>query len=128
MRVIYEGHWDLREAGDLAIITSGSGSTTQTLDYALQGFIHGLKIFGITSFEDSDLGRFTKRVNGCLVIPGRRDRKSFFNMPLKRRTNYLPEFELNYYITMDAILSLIAADHGITEDDMRHSHRMKILE
>ncbi len=128
LRVIYEGHWDLREAGDLAIITSGSGSTSQTLDYALQGFIHGMKIFGITSFEDSDLGRFTKRVNGCLVIPGRDDGKSYFNMPSKRRVSYLPKFELNCYITLDSILSLIAAEHGITEKDMSQSHRMKILE
>ena len=35
LHVIYEGHWDLRKPNDLVILTSGSGSTSQTLDYAV---------------------------------------------------------------------------------------------
>ena len=128
LRVIYEGHWNLRQSGDLAIVASGSGSTSQTLNYASQAFISGMRIFGITSFEDSDLGKFSKRVDGCLVLPGRDDEISYFNMPMKRRTNYLPKFELNYYLTMDSLLARIAAEHEITEDDMRLSHRLKALE
>jgi D-arabinose 5-phosphate isomerase GutQ len=128
LRVIFEGHWDLRKEGDLAIITSGSGSTPQTMDYALQSFVSGMKIFGITSFGDSDLGRFARRCDGCLVVPGRKDPFSMYNMVGTQRKNYLPEFELNVYITLDSLLSQIASNHGITEDDMRKSHRLKALE
>ncbi|MHA1819135.1 MAG: hypothetical protein ACTSU2_14435 [Promethearchaeota archaeon] len=128
LRVIYEGHWNLRKKDDLAIITSGSGSTEQTLNYATQAFISGLNIFGITSFEDSNLGKFSKRVSGVLVVPGRRNPFSMYNMEYDQRTNYLPEFELNMYITMDSLLAQIAHDHGVTEEDMRASHRLKELE
>ncbi len=128
LRVIYEGHWELREDGDLAILTSGSGYTDQTLDYAMQAFISGMKIFGITSFEDSDLGRFSKRVNGCLIVPGRQEGYSMYNRPTRFRSNYLPLFELNCYLTLDALLAQIASNHGISEDDMKRSHRPKILE
>jgi len=128
LRVISMGHWDLRKEKDLAIITSGSGSTPQTLDYCLQAFISGMNIYGFTSFEDSDLGKFTKRVAGCLVIPGRRDRFSMYNVTLKHRRDFLPEFELNTYLTMDSLLSQIAFDNEITEDDMRAIHRLKALE
>ncbi|OLS14345.1 MAG: hypothetical protein RBG13Loki_1994 [Promethearchaeota archaeon CR_4] len=128
LRVIYEGHWELRTDGDLAILTSGSGSTDQTLDYAMQAFISGMKIFGITSFEDSDLGRFCKRVNGCLIVPGRQEAYSMYNRPTRLRSNFLPLFELNCYLTLDSLLAQIASDHGISEDDMKRSHRPKVLE
>jgi len=128
LKVIYEGHWDLRKQNDLSIITSGSGATSQTLNYALQAFVSGLKVFGITSFKNSDLGRFTKRVDGCLVIPGRRDPFSMYNLVPELRKNFLPEFELNVYLTMDALLAQIAYDHGITEEDMQKVHRIKALE
>jgi D-arabinose 5-phosphate isomerase GutQ len=128
LRVIYEGHWDLRKEGDLMILTSGSGSTTQTLDYALQAFVSGMRIFGITSFANSDLGRFTKRCDGNLIVPGRRDPFSMYNVIHTERKFYLPEFELNVYLTLDALLAQIASNNGITEDDMRRSHRLKELE
>lgn len=128
LRVISEGHWDLRKNNDLAILMSGSGSTSQTLNYASQAFISGLKIFGITSFENSNLGRFCKRVDGCLIVPGRRDPFSMYNLVNRKSENYLPEFELNTYLTMDALLAQIAKDHGISEEDMKASHRLKTLE
>ncbi len=128
LQVIYEHHWDLRNEGDLAIITSGSGETTQTLNYATQAFISGMKIIGITSFKGSDLGRFSNRVNGCLVLPGRQHQYSQYNMPLKMRKKYLPCFELNCYLTLDALLAQIACNEGISEQDMRASHRPKFLE
>ncbi|MBD3353943.1 MAG: hypothetical protein GF364_20845 [Candidatus Lokiarchaeota archaeon] len=128
LRVIFEGHWGLRSKGDLSIITSGSGSTSQTLNYATQSFVSGLNVFGITSFKDSDLGKFTERVDGCLVVPGRHDPFSMYNLVSRKRKDYLPEFELNVYLTMDSLLAQVACDHGITEDDMRASHRMKELE
>ncbi|MHA1717866.1 MAG: hypothetical protein ACTSXP_19670 [Promethearchaeota archaeon] len=128
LKVIYEGHWDLRKKNDLVILTSGSGTTSQTLNYALQAFISGMRIFGITSFLNSDLGRFANRVDGCLVIPGRHDQFSMYNMIPEERKNYLPEFELNCYITLDSLLAQIASNEGITEDDMRASHRIKELE
>ncbi len=128
LKVIYDGHWDLRQPGDLVILTSGSGSTSQILDYSLQGFISGLRIYAITSFEDSDLGRFAKRCDGCLVIPGRRNRFSMYNLSPNQRENYLPEFELNTYITLDSLLAQIAINHGITENDMRQHHKLKKLE
>ncbi len=128
LQVIYEHHWDLRNEGDLAIITSGSGETTQTLNYATQSFISGMKIFGITSFKTSDLGKFCSRVNGCLVLPGRKKKFSQYNMPREWREKYLPCFELNCYITLDALLAQIAHDEGIEEKDMRASHRPKVLE
>nr|MDO8083585.1 hypothetical protein [Candidatus Sigynarchaeum springense] len=128
LHVIYEGHWDLRKEGDLIIVTSGSGSTTQTMDYAMQAFISGMRVFGITSFANSDLGRFTKRVDGNLIVPGRLDPFSMYNVIHTERKHYLPEFELNVYLTLDALLAQIASNNGITEDDMRRSHRLKYLE
>ena len=128
LRVIYEGHWDLRKPGDLAIVTSGSGATSQTLDYAMQAFISGMKVFGITSFKNSDLGKFTARVDGCLVLPGREEAYSMYNLSTDDRQNYLPAFELNYYITLDCLLAQIASNHEISEADMQASHRPKKLE
>lgn len=129
LKVISEGHWDIRKSGDLAILSSGSGSTAQTLDYAMQAFISGMRVFGITSFEDSDLGRFTNRCDGCLVIPGRKTMFSMYNMvPNPQTTDFLPEFELNTYLTLDSLLAQIASNHGITEDDMKASHKLKVLE
>ncbi|MCP4760621.1 MAG: hypothetical protein GY870_02495 [archaeon] len=128
LQVIYEGHWDLRTQSDLAIITSGSGSTSQSLNYATQAFISGMRVFGITSFENSDLGRFTNRVDGCLVIPGRRIPYSMYNATQNERINYLPEFELNVNLTMDSLLAQIASNNDISENDMKASHRLKTLE
>ncbi len=128
LHVIYESHWDLRKEGDLIIVTSGSGSTTQTMDYAMQAFVSGMRVFGITSFANSDLGRFTKRVDGNLIVPGRKDPFSMYNVIQTERKHYLPEFELNVYLTLDALLAQIASNNGITEDDMRRSHRLKYLE
>jgi D-arabinose 5-phosphate isomerase GutQ len=128
LHVIYESHWDLRKEGDLIIVTSGSGSTTQTMDYAMQAFVSGMRVFGITSFANSDLGRFTKRVDGNLIVPGRKDPFSMYNVIHTERKMFLPEFELNVYLTLDALLAQIASNNGITEDDMRRSHRLKYLE
>ncbi len=128
LHVIYEGHWDLRKPGDLAILMSGSGATSQTIDFGLQAFISGMKVFGITSFEESSLGKFTSRVNGCLVLPGREDFFSMYNDPVDERHNYLPAFELNCYICLDALLAQIAHNFEISEKDMKRCHRSKVLE
>jgi D-arabinose 5-phosphate isomerase GutQ len=128
LRVIYEGHWDLRKPGDLAILMSGSGSTSQIIDFGMQAFISGMKIFGITSFKQSSLGKFSARVNGCLMLPGREDFFSMYNDPVDARRNYLPAFELNCYICLDALLAQIAHNFGITETDMKKCHRSKVLE
>jgi len=128
LRVIYEGHWDLREKDDLIILISGSGSTSQTMDYAVQAFITGANILGITSFKDSDLGKFSARCNGCIEVPGRKHLFSMYNMAPEKRLAYLPEFELNTYITLDSLLAQIASDNQITEKDMELSHRQKIFE
>lgn len=128
LTVIYEGHWDLRTKDDLAIILSGSGATSQTLNFANQAFISGMRIFGVTSFADSDLGSFTRRVDGCLVLPGREDFVSMYNQPVHKRHNYFPAFELNCYITFDALLAQLAHNFEISEADMKASHRPKVLE
>lgn len=128
LRVIYEGHWDLRRKGDLAILMSGSGATSQTLDFGLQAFISGMKVFGITSFAQSSLGKFSSRADGCLVLPGREDFFSMYNDPVDARHNYLPAFELNCYICLDALLAQIAHNFEITEGDMKKCHRSKVLE
>lgn len=128
LQVIYEGHWDLRKPGDLAILMSGSGATVQTIDFGLQAFISGMKIFGITSFKESSLGKFSSRVDGCLVLPGREDYVSMYNEPVNERRNYLPAFELNCYICLDALLAQIASNFEITELDMKKCHRPKVLE
>lgn len=128
LTVIYEGHWDLRKENDLAIILSGSGATSQTLNFANQAFISGMRIFGVTSFRDSDLGNFTRRVDGCLVLPGREDFVSMYNQPVHQRRNYFPAFELNCYITFDALLAQVAYNRDISEADMKASHRPKVLE
>ncbi|MHA1520448.1 MAG: hypothetical protein ACTSRK_09720 [Promethearchaeota archaeon] len=128
LMVIYEGHWDLRTKDDLAVILSGSGATSQTLNFANQAFISGMRIFGVTSFPESDLGNFTRRVDGCLVLPGREDFVSRFNTSVNQRHNSFPSFELNCYITFDALLAQLAHNFDISEADMKASHRPKVLE
>jgi hypothetical protein len=51
-----------------------------------------------------------------------------YNVIHTERKQFLPEFELNVYITLDALLAQIASNNGITEEDMRRSHRLKYLE
>jgi hypothetical protein len=51
-----------------------------------------------------------------------------YNVTLKHRRNFLPEFELNTYLTLDSLLSQIAVNHGISEADMKAIHRLKALE
>jgi len=101
LQVIYEGHCDLRKPGDLAVVRSGSGATSQPLNYAIQAFISGIIIFDITSFKEFNLDKFADRIDCCLVLPGREERFSACNLPSTLRKTYPPSFELNHSITLD---------------------------
>ncbi len=128
LRVIYEGHWKSRKKEDLCILISGSGETSQIITYAEQALETGMNVFGITSFNDSMLGELT-RPYGNLIITGREWAESDYNTSITdMKSKFLPLFELNTYLTLDSLLALIAKSNGITEDDMKRTHRDEELE
>lgn len=130
LRVVYEGHWKSRKPDDLAILISGSGETKQITSYAEQSFNEGMNVFGITSNQNSYLAKFAKRCKGSLIIPGRVKKTSQYNESVGRLENggYLPLFELNTYLTLDALLAVIAKKNGISQGDMAKTHRNRELE
>ncbi|TFG26132.1 MAG: hypothetical protein EU532_10665 [Promethearchaeota archaeon] len=132
LHVVYEGHWRSRKKDDLAILMSGSGETDQILKYAQQAGDVGMKLFTITSFKESSLARTNKwyrKYQGNLIIEGRPEMISYYNKSMyKVTTTFFPQFELNTYITLDALLALIAKNNDITEEDMKKTHRNKELE
>lgn len=132
IHVVYEGHWRSRQRDDLAVLLSGSGETDQIIRYAWQAGDLGMKLFGITSFKESNLARsirWYRKSEGNLVIQGRPKMLSYYNTSLRKiNERYFPQFELNTYLTLDALLSLIAKQNGITGEDMKKTHRDKELE
>jgi D-arabinose 5-phosphate isomerase GutQ len=132
LKVVYESHWRSRRPDDFAILLSGSGETEQMIKYARQAGDIGMKIFVITCFEDSTLARTTKwykNHSGTLLIEGRPEKISYFNKSLYHITSqFFPQFELNTYLTLDALLANIAERNRITEEDMKKTHRDKELE
>ena len=132
INVIYEGHWKGRRKNDLVIIMSGSGETNQILQYTKQAGDVGMKIFTITSFEESSLARRNKwyrNYAGNLIIEGRPEMLSYYNKSSHNIADkFFPQFELNTYITLDALLASIAKINDITEEDMKKTHRDKELE
>ena len=132
LHVVYEGHWKSRRKDDLAVLISGSGETDQILKYAQQAGDIGMKLFTITSFKESSLARTNKwyrKYQGNLIIDGRPDMISYYNKSIYKVTaTFFPQFELNTYITLDALLALIAKNNNITQEDMKKTHRDKELE
>ncbi len=132
INVIYEGHWRGRKKGDLTILMSGSGETDQILKYAQQAGDVGMRLFTITSFKDSHLARTNKwyrNYSGNLIIEGRPYMVSHYNKAIRHiEEKFFPQFELNTYVTLDALLASIAKMNDITEEDMKKTHRDKELE
>ncbi len=134
LRVVYEGHWDYKEKGDLGILLSGSGATPQIIEYARQAKSVGMNLFCISSFKNSPLIRtnndFYNKSKGNLLIEGRTERVSYYNQSIIKTLNVklLPKFEMNTYVTLDSMLAHIAYKNGISEDDMKKTHRDKQME
>ncbi|TFG01003.1 MAG: SIS domain-containing protein [Promethearchaeota archaeon] len=132
LNVVYESHWRCRRSNDLGIFLSGSGQTTQMIKYLSQAKSIGMKTFVITSYKDSKLARsnqWYKNCRGNLIISGRSIKYSYFNQALETIDEaFFPQFELNTYLTLDALLALIAKYNNIDEEDMKKTHRDKELE
>ena len=132
LHVVYEGHWKSRKKNGLAILMSGSGETDQIIEYAHQAGDVGMNLFTITSFKDSSLARTNKwyrNFQGNLIIEGRPNMISYYNISIhKVKERFFPQFELNTYLTLDSLLALIAKNNGITEEDMKRTHRDTELE
>ncbi len=132
LNVVYESHWRCRRSNDLGIFLSGSGQTTQMIKYLNQAKYIGMGTFVITCYEDSQLAmsnQHYKYSRGNLFIKGRTIQHSYFNQALETIENpFFPQFELNTYLTLDALLALLAKNNDITEDDMKKTHRDKELE
>ena len=132
LNVVYEGHWTGRKKNDLSILMSGSGETEQILKYAKQGGDVGMRLFTITSFKESSLARTNKwyrNYAGNLIIEGRPEMVSYYNKSIHNiEEKFFPQFELNTYLTLDALLASIANLNNITEEDMKKTHRDKELE
>jgi len=132
LNVVYESHWRCRRSNDLGIFLSGSGQTTQMVKYLNQAKSIGMNTFVITCYKESKLARsnqWYKNCRGNLIIKGRSIQYSYFNQALETiEEPFFPQFELNTYLTLDALLALIAKKHDITEKDMKKTHRDKELE
>lgn len=132
LNVVYESHWRCRRSNDLGIFLSGSGQTTQMVKYLNQAKSIGMNTFVITCYKESKLARsnqWYKNCRGNLIIKGRSIQYSYFNQALETiEEPFFPQFELNTYLTLDALLALIAKEHDITEKDMKKTHRDKELE
>lgn len=132
LNVVYESHWRCRRTNDLGIFLSGSGQTTQMVKYLNQAKSIGMNTFVITCYRDSKLARsnqWYKNCRGNLIIKGRSIKYSYFNQALQEiEEPFFPQFELNTYLTLDALLALIAKNNNITEEDMEKTHRDKELE
>jgi len=132
LNVVYEGHWKSRKQDDLVVLISGSGQTSQIIKYARQAGNIGMKLFAVTSFKDSNLARTNKwyrNYQGDLIIQGRSAMVSYYNVSINDVSKwFFPQFELNTYVTLDALLALIAKNNNISEEDMKKTHRDRELE
>jgi D-arabinose 5-phosphate isomerase GutQ len=132
LNVVYESHWRCRRHKDLGIFLSGSGQTEQMLKYLTQAKAIGMNTFVITCYADSRLAnrnQMYKNCRGNLIIKGRKIKYSYFNQTLENIVQpFFPQFELNTYLTLDALLAVIAKKNNITEADMKKTHRDKRLE
>jgi D-arabinose 5-phosphate isomerase GutQ len=116
-------NWGMRQSKDVGLFASGSGMTKQTLTYLYQAIDAGMRVFGFTSFKESSLGMRTKPY-GNLIIKGRDKMESLHDKPMPERGGYkAPFFEMNLYLTLDALLALIAKRNGITPADMKGKHK-----
>jgi hypothetical protein len=54
---------------------------------------------------------------------------SYYNVSINDVSKwFFPQFELNTYVTLDALLALIAKNNDISEEDMKKTHRDRELE
>jgi D-arabinose 5-phosphate isomerase GutQ len=112
-------NWRFRQKGDLLIAVSGSGASSTTLDKVNVAVADGLKIFGLTSFNDSKLA---KKSDQHLILHGRDESTSPDGLQMTSSYLHLPSFEYATALTFDACVAQIAVDLNITEDSMRSEH------
>ncbi|MFW9993010.1 MAG: SIS domain-containing protein [Candidatus Odinarchaeota archaeon] len=116
--------WRFRNKGDILIAISGSGETSQTLDYIKQARETGMKVISLTSYGESTMARES---DYHLLIHGREKGGSSYVEkqqidPVSRTGYYNPSFEYCAAVTCDALVAQIAADLDITEDTMKKEH------
>lgn len=108
LKVKTEKQWP-GEENDLAILISGSGTTSQMIDFFLQGKSLGIKIALFTSFADSKLAKVVAKNKGeVFVLKGRTTRESNFGRPRSDTGPPLPAFEIACLCILDAVLAKIA--------------------
>ena len=112
--------------GDLAVVISGSGSTTIPVTTAEIAKKVGAKVLAITSYPDSPLGTIADQI---VVIPGRkksvREDEYFSRQLLGEHESSAPLgtfFEDSCMIFLDGIIVELMKRLETSEDDMRSKH------
>ena len=100
------------DQNDLLIFVSGSGETSQLVNYANANSGIGATILTITANGGSTLGQ---RSNVKIQI-GSRDRKLANCLPLGSR------FEFTALIFLESVIVQIMQDQKLTDDDLRQRH------
>jgi len=95
--------------GDLLIVISGSGETGGTHYIASTARSFGARVFLLTSREKSRIGHIADLI---FVLPDALERV----MPLRSA------FENAVYIFLDAVVMMIMAEEGITQEEMMKKH------
>ena len=112
-------NWRFRQKGDLLVAISGTGASSTTLNMVNMAKASGMKVFGLTSFPESELA-YTS--DNHLIFYGREESFSPDGLQMIKSRLHLPSFEYATALALDACVAQIAVDLGITEDKMRLEH------
>lgn len=100
-------------SGDLLIVISGSGETTQLVSFANKAKSEGAKVILICSKSKSTIGDIADQT---IQIGNDNSFAPTKGMPMGTM------FELSTLIFLEATISYLIHEKGITEEDMRYRH------
>ena len=113
MNVLSINDWRFRREGDSLIAISGSGVSTKTLKTVENAKMNQMRVFGLTSFPESDLAKIS---DYFLVLSGRKEKVNPDALQIIQPEIFIPTFEYNAAIFLEACVAQIAIDLGITEN------------
>jgi len=117
--------------GDVVILFSGSGETSEVVDVSKRAKKEKAKVVGITSYKDSNLARYSNLV---IFIPGGMEKKKgwdYLEAQLSKNTEIYGggEFELAAYLFQETFVNALGKYKGIPGGVVAKSHeRDEVLE
>ncbi len=114
-----EYDWRFRNADDLLLAISGSGTTSNVLTYAKLAVETDMKTFAVTSFKDSELAKLANHVT---LISGRKGKTSEYDKHAWDAKTLIPSFEYSSALFLDSIVAQIADSLRIDEESMKKEH------